>query len=204
MEAHVIAYWFGFIGGRFTAALMILSLVLFFVRNRTCKNIFMAGAAASLIATFIGLVCAVNGRLLTLSLFKNLLFRELLSNCIFIGIICIFVICFHLTAKKWFSQKLPLVAAILYGLLLCISLPVAIKEQYEIQKIARETTFKQWTQFNDLTKINTAYKMAGVKDARIFSCLGVSQDEEDLYKYLLRDVVEECKYLAEQGKLVNY
>lgn len=188
-----IIFWIGFIGGRFLGALLVLSLVLAFVRNQTRKNIVISGVIAYLIATFLSFCGSLDGRLMTWLLAKFLLLQTIIIDAVIFAIATLLTICFHWNTKKGFTRDMPLVAGILYGLLICIILPIEIKEQYEIQKIAHEMTYRQFNELDNYNKTVIAYKIAGIKDGYIFNCIRASREAENIQDVKFKEIVDACR-----------
>ena len=196
---NLIGFWVGLIFGRLSAALMILSLVLAFVSNQTRKNIIIAGVTACLITTFIGFCGNINGRLLTWNLTEHLLLRELIFNIVSFSVMTALVIWRQWNTKKWFAKVIPWVAGIIYGGMLCLSLPAAIQEQYEIRHIAREMTLKQLYELPDNEQRIMIYKINGMPESFVFGCVDGGKDIPELHNYKLREVVEGCRNLMHKN-----
>lgn len=188
-----IAFWTGFIGGRFLGAIALLSLVLLFVRNQTRKNIIIAGIIACVIAILINFAGAIDGRLLTLPLAEFLLFLVAVPNVVFFALVTLLTIWRRWNSQKWFAKGMPWVACILCGLTLCFVLPREVKEQFEIQKIAKEMTLKQFFDLPEATQRETVYRIAGMKRENIFEGVKHYQDASD-QDSLLRDAVEKSRW----------
>ena len=198
--ATQIVFWLGFIGGRFIVATMILSLVLVFVRNQTRKNIIIAAIIGCLIATFLGFCGYIDGRLLTWPLARFLLLNALIDNGIAFIIAVLLTIWRRWNTKKWFTKRLPWFAGVLYGLILLIAFPMEVKEQYEIQQVAKEMTLKQFFALPEYERRETAYKIAGVKDGDLFGCVQANQKSPDAQDFLLKEVIDVCRELIYSPK----
>lgn len=198
--ATQIVFWLGFIGGCFIVATMILSLVLVFVRNQTRKNIIIAAIIGCLIATFLGFCGYIDGRLLTWPLARFLLLNALIANGIAFIIAVLLTIWRRWNTKKWFTKRLPWFAGVLYGLILLIAFPMEVKEQYEIQQVAKEMTLKQFFALPEYERRETAYKIAGVKDGYLFGCVQANQKSPDAQDFLLKEVIDVCRELIYSPK----
>lgn len=194
-----IAYWLGFLIGRFTGALMILSLVLVFVRNQTRKNIVIAGIIAFLIAIFINFAGDINGRLLTWPLAKFLLLVNAVPNFVVFAIATVLIVWRRWNTQKWFAKVLPWIAGILYGALLCFVLPKEIEEQYEIQQTAKEMTLKQLYELSDNEQRIMVYKINGMPEGFVFGCVDGGKSMPELHNYKLKEVVEGCRNLMHKN-----
>ena len=191
-----IAYWCGFLFGRFVAVMLTLSLILVVVRNQTRKNIIIAAFVGCVITTLISIAGDVNGRLLTPNLFKYLLLVEAIPLVAVFVIATFLIIWRKWNTQKWFAKGLPWVGGVLYGLILCLLLPQEIKKQYEIQKIAQEMTFRQFNELPNSIKSEVAYKILGINDAAVFNCVKASQESANVQDVKFKEIMDICRDIA--------
>ena len=196
-----IALWFCSFMGRLFAAIAILSLVTAFVRNQTRRNLLIASVIAFLVVLLLSFNGSINGRLLSLFSVKYLAIKILIPNIITCTIATALMFACHWNTQKWFAKILPWFAGIFYGLILCLSLPMVIKEQIEIQKLAQELTLKQWGNLPENEQIGTGYKIIGAADADILACMyGAHDSLKENEDYLFRDISGVCRKLVLEQK----
>lgn len=197
-----LAFWFCEFMGRLFAAIAILSLVTAFVRHQTRRNLLIASAISFVVVLLLSFNGSINGRLLSWFSIKNLAIKVFIPNIITCSIATILMFMCHWNTQKWFAKKLPWFAGIFYGLLLCLSLPMVIKEQFDIQNTAQELTLKQWGKFSNVSEQKTlGYKIIGMADAGVLSCLygaydSLAEDED----YLLKNASDVCRKLVLQNR----
>ena len=75
-----------------------------------------------------------------------------------------------------------------------------VKEQYEIQQVAKEMTLKQFFALPEYERRETAYKIAGVKDGDLFGCVQANQKSPDAQDFLLKEVIDVCRELIYSPK----
>ena len=189
-----IVFWTGFFGRYFIEAVLLLGLVLAFVHNQTRKNIIIAGMIACLLAIFINFAGDLDGRLLIWPLTEFLLLFVSVPNLIVFVLAILLTIWRQWNTKKCFTKVLPWVSGVLFGLILCLTLPTEIKEQYEIQKIAKEMTTKQFFELPEYDQREITYKIVGMKLANVFACLQYSQNKTEAQDKLIRDEIENCRW----------
>lgn len=188
-----ISYLIIDITSRCFAALMILSFVMVFFKNKTRKNVLTASVIAWLIMILLNFSGSIDGRLLTLPLTIGLLITTAILTFVPLAILTAIVLYEHLAEKKWFAKKLPWVAGILYGFILFVGVPMTVLEQYKMQKMASELTVKQWAQMPEREQYAIGYKFIGTEEREIFDCARITAQrltkEND---QLLMEVIDIC------------